>query len=91
MIKMLRAVSRSFKQARISGGRVIIATAEDSRLLNSLDTGIIIGNCVQSQCGRITYVSKDLNSETPGRPYEVVFSFKVFSNKGILEISSTSR
>jgi hypothetical protein len=36
-------------------------------------------------------VSNDLNSETPGRPYVVVFSFKVFSNKGTQQISSTSR
>jgi 3-dehydroquinate synthase class II len=36
-------------------------------------------------------VSKDLNSETPERPYVVVASFRVFSNKGTRQISSTSK
>jgi len=36
MMKMFRVESRSFKQAIISGGRVIITTAEELSLLNSL-------------------------------------------------------
>jgi hypothetical protein len=35
--------SRSFKQAIISGGRVIMTTADESRLLNSLYVKSIIG------------------------------------------------
>jgi hypothetical protein len=38
-----------------------------------------------------TYLSRELNSETPGRPYVVDFSIRVFSNKGMWQISSTSR
>jgi len=43
MTKTFRVVSRSFKQAIISGGRVIMATADESRLLNSLYVKTIIG------------------------------------------------
>jgi len=81
MIKTLQGASRSFKQAMTSGGRVIMATADESRLLNSLYAETVIGHCVQTVFNN-TYVSKDPNSETPGRPYVVVSSFRVFSNKG---------
>jgi hypothetical protein len=67
-----------------------MATADESRLLNSLYKRTVIGHCVRPGPNR-TYVSRDLNSETPGRPYEVVLSFRVFSNKGTRQISSTSR
>ena len=45
MTKTFRFVRRSFKQAIISGGRVIMTTADESRLLNSLyvKTRTIIG------------------------------------------------
>jgi hypothetical protein len=43
MMKTFRLASRSFKQAMISGGRVIMTTADESRLLNSLYVKTIIG------------------------------------------------
>jgi len=45
MMKTFRVESRSFKQAIISGGRVIMTTADESRLLNSLyvKTKTIVG------------------------------------------------
>jgi hypothetical protein len=43
MMKMFRVVSRSFKQAIISGGRVIITTADELSLLNSLYEKTIVG------------------------------------------------
>ena len=45
MMKMslLRVASRSFKQAMISGGQVIMTTADELRLLNSLYVKSIIG------------------------------------------------
>jgi hypothetical protein len=93
-MKTFRVASRSFKQAIISGGRVIMTTADESRLLNSLYVKTIDGghrsrSSIVMLCS--TYVSKGLNSETPGWPYVVVFSFRVFSNKGTRQISSTSR
>ena len=90
MMKTFRGVSRNFKQAMISGGRVMMATADESRLLNSLYARTDISHCVQTTFTH-TYVSKDLNSETPGWPYVVVLSFRVFSNKGMRQISSTSK
>ena len=58
--------------------------ADESRLLNSLYTMTVDGrkSDIPFSPMSCTYVSKDLNSEAPGWPYEVVFSFKVFSNKG---------
>jgi hypothetical protein len=43
MMKMFRVESRSFKQAMISGGRVIMTTADELRLLNSLYEKTIVG------------------------------------------------
>jgi hypothetical protein len=43
MIKTFRVASRSFKQAIISGGRVMTTTADESRLLKSLCMKTIIG------------------------------------------------
>ena len=65
MMKTFRGVSRNFKQAMISGGRVMMVTADESRLLNSLYARTDISHCVQTTFTH-TYVSKDLNSETPG-------------------------
>ena len=90
-MKTVRLLSRNFKQAMISGGRVIMATADESMLHSSLDTGIFVSYCVQGAIVPCTHVSKDLNPETPGSPYVVVFSFKVLSNNGTRQISSTSR
>ena len=43
----------------------MMATADESRLLNSLYARTDISHCVQTAFTH-TYVSKDLNSETPG-------------------------
>ena len=42
MMKTFLFVSRNFKQAMISGGRVIMTTADESRALNSLCTKTVI-------------------------------------------------
>jgi hypothetical protein len=70
-----------------------MATADESKLLNSLYVKTINGGhqSLSSPAITCTYVSKDVNSETPGWPYVLVFSFRVFSNKGTRQISSTSR
>ena len=70
-----------------------MTTADESRLLNSLYVESIIGGhrLLSSITMPCTYVSRDLKSETPGWPYVVVFSFNLFSNKGMRQISSTSR
>ena len=93
MMKTFRVASRSFKQAIISGGRVIMATAEESKMLNSLYVKTIDGGyqSLSSLAITSTYVSKDVNSETPGWPYVLVISFRVFSNRGTRQISPTSR
>lgn len=67
-----------------------MATADESMLHRSLDKRISVSYCVKVAMP-CSHVSKVLNSETPGWPYEVVFSFKVFSNNGTRQISSTSR
>ena len=71
-----------------------MTTADESRLLNSLYTRTVDSrksvNAFTVTAMPCTYVSKDLNSVTPGRPYLVVFSIRVFSNKGMWQISSTS-
>ena len=47
MMKTVRLLSRSFKQAMISGGRVIMATADESMSHSSLNTKIFVSHCVQ--------------------------------------------
>ena len=81
MMKTVRLLSRNFKQVRISGGQVIMATADKSMSHSSLNTGIFVSHCVQGAIMPCTHVSKVLNSETPGWPYVVIFSFKVFSKQ----------
>jgi hypothetical protein len=68
-----------------------MATAVESRLLNSLFTRTIGSRSLRSTPIPCTYMSKILNSETPRSPCVVVFSFKVLSNSGMRQISSTSR
>ena len=68
MMKTVRLLSRSFKQAMISGGRVIMATADESMLHSSLNTGMFVSHCVQGAIMPCAHVSKVLNSETPGWP-----------------------
>ena len=70
---------------------MIMATADESMSHSSLNTGIFVSHCVQGAIMPCTHVSKVVNSETPGWPYVTVFSFKVFSNNGMRQISSTSR
>ena len=72
---------------------MVIATADELRLLNSLYARTVIGHCVQPSLSLFnhTYVSKDSKRETSGRPCVVVFSFRVFSNKGMRQIYSTSK
>ena len=68
-----------------------MATAVESRLLNSLYTRTVGNRSLRSFSIPCTYMSRNLNSEIPGRPCVVVVSFRVFSNNGIRQISSTSR
>ena len=50
MMNTFRVASCSFKQAIISGGRVIMMTADEPKLLNSLYVKTIINYCIQEQC-----------------------------------------
>jgi hypothetical protein len=69
-----------------------MATADESMLHKSLDTSIFVSTPLVKVVMLCSHGSKVLNSETPGWPYEVVFtSFKVFANNGTAQISSTSR
>jgi hypothetical protein len=65
MMKTLWVLIRSFKQAMVSRSRVMMETADDSRLLISLYKRIVISHSFEPQQS-CAYVSKDLNSETPG-------------------------
>jgi len=89
-MKTVWPLSRSFKKAMIPGGRVIMAIADELMLHSSFNMGIFVSHCVQGAMP-CTHVSKDLKPETPGWPYVVVLSFKVFSNSGTRQSSSTSR
>jgi len=67
-----------------------MAPADESMSHSSLNTGIFVSHCVQGAIMPCTHTSKVLISETPGWPYVVIFSFKVFSNNGTRQISSAS-
>ena len=70
---------------------MIMATADESNLFNPLYTTAIRVRLLGPDANPCTHVSRDVNPVTPGRPYVVVLIFKVFSNNGMRQVSSTSR
>jgi len=70
-----------------------MATADESMSHSSLqvNTGMFVSHRVQGTITLCTHMSKVLDSETPSWPYVAIFSFKVLSNNGTRQISSTSR
>jgi hypothetical protein len=72
-------------QATIPGERAITMAADDGKSFNSLHNH----QSLVLYAMPFTYISEDMNSETPEWSYVIVFSSKDFSNKGIRHMSST--
>jgi len=71
MMKTVRLLSRNFKQARISGGRVIMAAADESMSHSSLNTVIFVSHCVQAQRSSQT-MGRDRYLRRQGGGYQTI-------------------
>jgi hypothetical protein len=79
IIKTFLAISRSFTQAMVPGGKAIMTTVDDWISSNSLNNRQSLFLVAMSYA----YVNKDMNCETPGRRYLVALHARTFSNKGM--------